>query len=194
MQKIIDKITQSEEIINSFPKTDVGSLKHFINEANRIYAEYNLFKTDLIQEMKQRVINFENSIKSEPISPLKTDDLEEELNLLNKLNSPYEKLGLSEIFYDLSKYYKFNFESFSEYLFKLIDIFREVGINLEASQFYYNKDVNIYMEKVLNITDRNTANEGLKGTFEQSYWQNPNIIRDIKLNFKSLYFKYEKSF
>lgn len=194
MSNISERIALSEEVLAALPKTDEEQIKNYISQANKIYAAYNTERNDLIQEMRQRVTNFENAIKSDAVPNLNFDDLDYELDIVNPLNTPYEKLGLDEIFYHLSKYYRSNFEKVNGHIFEVLDIFAKVGVKLTKDDFYYNEFENLYMQEVLLITNRETANNALKPYFEEYYWKNPNIIRDIQLNFKSLYHQNIRTF
>lgn len=194
MASIKEKITLSKEVLSALPKTSEENIKHYISEANIIFAEYNSLSLELIEEMKQRVINFENSTKSEPVNLVQFDDLDRAFVLSNSLNTAYEKLSLDRIFYDLDNFNKANLEKTNELLFNLIEIFRKAGIELNGDDFFYDLWANEYMKLVLTTANGEKINEVLKPKFEELYWKNPNLIRDIRLNFLSLYYKNKKLF
>lgn len=194
MANIKEKITLSREVLSALPKTSEDNIKHYISEANRIFAEYNSLSVEVIEEMKQRVIKFENSVKSEPLHLLQFDDLDYAFTLNNPLNTPYEKLSLDKIFYNLDNFNKANLEKTNALLFQLIDIFNKANINLSAEDFFYDLYANEYITLILNTANDEVSSEVLNAKFEELYWKNPNIIRDIRLNFLSLYHKHKKDF
>ena len=194
MNNIEDKIALSEEILSAFPKNNNKNIKNYINEANKIYAEYQTMKIDIIEEMKQRVKNFENSIESDQIPKANFTELDYGLKITCPLNTPYEKLNIDEIFYNLDNFSQSNFEEVNEYIFKLIKIFNNAGIKITSDDFFYDEYENSYMQVILSLKKDNKNNQTLKPYFEEFYWKNPNIIRDIELNFKSLYHHNKKIF
>ncbi len=187
MNNIDEKIALSEEILSALPKNNLDNIKHYISEANKIYADYQNIKIEIIEEIKQRVKNFENLIESDSISEINFKDLDYALKITCPLNTPYEKLNLDQILYNLDNFSQSNFEEVNEYIFNLIKIFNNAGIKLTANDFFYDEYENSYMNVILNIKKDSKTNKTLKPYFEEFYWKNPNIIRDIELNFKSLY-------
>ncbi len=194
MTDIIEKINLSEEILSALPKVTDDDKRHYISEANKIFAEYNQEKLALIEEMKQRRINFENSINVEPLEIVSIEDLEEAIKVTDPVNTAYEKLGLDEIFHHLDKFYRSNFERFNECIIALINIYTHAGVKLSSNDFFYNEYQNLYMQAVFSAINSEDTTETLKPYFEEYYWKNPNIIRDIKLNFKTLYYRHQKTF
>lgn len=194
MSNIIDRIALSEEILSALPKTNEENIRHYISEANKIYAEYNEEKLSLIEEMKQRRINFENAMDQEALELVEVDDLYFAIKITDPLNTAYEKLGLDEIFHHLDKFYRSNFERFNDCIIDLINIYNSAGVKISSDDFYYNEYQNMYMQAVFSFYNDENISEKLKPYFEEYYWKNPTIIRDIKLNFKSLFHRNKKTF
>ncbi len=120
--------------------------------------------------------------------------LEEEINKCNVINewnpynTSYEKMHLDYYLYQLNRYYKEDLESLNDCIYRILESFKNVSINLNKEDFSFNKFSKEYMEKIFS----NASSEELASSFESLYWKNPEIIRTIEVNFKSLYLKNEK--
>ena len=193
MKKIDDKIALSQEVLAAIPKNTPENKKVYITEVNKIYAEYQVENLEIIEELKQRRTIFEKSIKTEQVPEFNFEELRYQLKIMSPVNTPYEKLGIDVIIEKLDDSSSTNFSEINKSIFKLIKIFNQVGIQLTSKDFYYNKYQNLYMSAVLN-TKEGEDPQSLKTYFENYYWKNPNIIKDIKYNFKSLYHQNVKSF
>lgn len=194
MNNLEEKLALSMEVLSALPKNNIENIKHYITEGNKIYAEYQTIKIAIVEEMKQRIKNFENSIKSDPLPSIDYQELDYHLKITNPLNTPYEKLDLDEIFYELDNFSKSNFEKVNEYIIRLITIYNRVGLNLTSDDFFYNEYENAYMKAILNAKKDEKLNSNLKPVFEEYYWKNPDIIKDIATSFKSLYHHNIKKF
>ena len=142
------------------------------------------------KEIERRLKVFDGLKENPDIARLQTEmDKCNIVNEWNIFNTSYEKMKLDYYLYQLSNYYKEDLEKVNNCLNNIIQAFKEVGISLKKEDFNYNEYAAEYMEKVIN----NTPFPELKTIFERLYWKNPDIIRIIEANFKSIYLKYEKS-
>ena len=116
-----------------------------------------------------------------------------EIEKLNNVATPFEKMGLDETLYVLKRFYKSNLELVNSSILSCISAFRCVGIDLDLKDFNYSVYTKEYMEVFLEETKKGDSNSPrVKETFEQIYWKCPDIILHIELNFRSLYLKNEK--
>lgn len=191
---LITEIDALKEVLSVMPRNNIKNLKEVEKKIESIAAEYSIMQQDAKKELDKRynqINSVSTNIKLDEIKEI-LNYYEEKLPLLNKINSPYEKLGLDKLLYNLSKFYKENFDKVNEYIDLIIKKFTLVGVNLTKDDFYYSSHTKEYMEVFL--ASYTSDREKLKDKFDSIYWKCPEIINHICLNFKSLYFKNEKRF
>lgn len=192
--EILKKIEISNEILSIMPRSTEDEKRLFINESKKTYAEYNLYKIQIINELKQRKTHIESIVKEEPYQEYNFEDIICKMKLLNTINSSYEKLILDKSLLGLKKFYKSNLVDVNNYIFDTLEIFRKVGIILSEKDFFYDESVKLYISELVSVDRSNYIIDNIKIKFEQLYWKAPKIITYIQLNFKSVYFKNIKLF
>ena len=100
-------------------------------------------------------------------------------------------MGLDKRIYKLGKFYKENLESINKEIFACINEFENVGIKLTEKDFDYSVYVNDYMKTFFEERN-NITSDTLKNKFESVYWQCPDLIIHIELNFRYIYLKNQK--
>lgn len=190
--EIINKIETAKEILSALPKNNTKNTIKYISEANKIYASFNNAKIQLVEEIKQRIKTIDNIVAKEEEVSFDFWGLKNNISLLNKNNTPYEKLNLDKILYNLSKFYKTNLKDINQSILEAIDSFNKVGIVLKEKDFIYDEYQREYMKEILIVDETNLEN--LNASFENYYWKSPNIIFYIDFNFRSLYNKHKKKF
>lgn len=186
---ILNKIEISNEIFSVMPRSTENERIKYISELKKAYAEYNLYKIQIIEELKQRRTQIDNSVVEEPYQECNFDEIVSKIKFINKVNTPYEKLGLDKSLFGLKKFYKSNLVEVNNYIFDTLEIFRKVGVLLNEKDFFYDESVKLYVSELVKV-DRNSYElDNIKNKFEELYWKSPKIISYIQLNFKSLYFK-----
>ena len=144
---------------------------------------------NVTNEIEERLAKYKILKENPEISKLDSEiEKCEIVNEWNPYNTPYEKMHLDYYLYQLHRYYKEDLESVNACIKKIIESFKNVNINLTCEDFNFNTYSREYMEKLLS----DASFEELKACFETLYWKNPEIIKTIELNFKSLYLKNEK--
>lgn len=192
--EILKQIEISNEILSIMPRSTEDEKRLFINESKKTYAEYNLYKIQIINELKQRKTHIESIVKEEPYQEYNFEDIISKMKLLNTINTSYEKLRLDKSLLGLKKFYKSNLVDVNNYIFDTLEIFRKVGIILSEKDFFYDESVKLYISELVSVDRSNYIIDNIKIKFEQLYWKAPKIITYIQLNFKSVYFKNIKIF
>ena len=185
MNNFLDFISNDVEVKKSFlsslptkTKTNIKKYNSSIDEFIKKYTSYreSVFnyikakkKSLSIPETKKDIDKVENRIEM----------LEKGRNLLNPLNTSYEKMGFDGLLYRMSNYYVFNFDSIDNLINEFIDKFALAGIKLEANDFKYNYYVHRYMDVFLSVRVGKKTQDDLDSTFEEIYWVNPDIISHI---------------
>lgn len=146
-----------------------------------------------LEQVKKEIEKRINSFSSLEVNN-KIQELEHELekcNIVNEwsnYNTAYEKMHLDYYLYQLHRYYKEDLVSVNACIKKILESFKKVEIVLTKDDFNFNSYVADYMEKILN----NVTDQELADYFEEIYWKNPDIIKTIEINFKSIYLRNEK--
>lgn len=192
--EILKKIELSNEIISIMPRSTEDEKRLFLNESKKAYSEFNLYNKQIIDELKQRKVHIENQVNEEPYQDYNFNEVISKIDLINTINTPYEKLKLDKALFGLKKFYKSNLADINNYVFDTLEIFRKAGIILNEKNFFYDETVKLYVSELVTVDRSNYAIENIKIKFEQLYWKAPKIIIYIQLNFKSLYFKNIKIF
>ena len=188
-EELTNKYAEYKKILDILPvntkynrkrKTDYIN-EEIANDTNRLNA--------VKQEIENRLSKFNSLQENVSINQLK-EDLERcnIINEWNKYNTSYEKMHLDYYLYQLHRYYKEDLKSVNACIYKIIEAFKKVEVPLTKEDFNFNKYAATYMEKILN----NVSDEELTSCFEELYWKNPDIVKTIEINFKSIYFRNEK--
>ena len=144
---------------------------------------------DIRQEIERRLQIFNNLRINPEIDALKKEKEKCDIvNEWNEYNTAYEKMHLDYYLYQLHRYYKEDLKSVNECLVRLLESFKKVDVVLSRKDFDFNEYAQDYMDKVIS----NSSPEELKGLFESYYWKNPDFIKILEANFKSIYYRYEK--
>lgn len=181
--KDIETVKANLEVLPK--KTKVNKAKY--NE----YLEEQLKKiTPMIEEAEKEI-----SKRAEQIKKYNTEEsLPEERELLDiikvkrlsSLSSSSNKMNLDYYLYELSSFENNNLEKINGVILKILLAFKEVGVILTPKDFEYSEVVQKYMDTLINDYDN------IEKVFDDIYWENSNIITQIELNFRYLYFKHKK--
>lgn len=181
--KDIETVKANLEVLPK--KTKVNKAKY--NE----YLEEQLKKiTPMIEEAEKEI-----SKRVEQIKKYNTEEsLPEERELLDiikvkrlsSLSSSSNKMNLDYYLYELSSFENNNLEKINGVILKILLAFKEVGVILTPKDFEYSEVVQKYMDTLINDYDN------IEKVFDDIYWENSNIITQIELNFRYLYFKHKK--
>lgn len=147
-------------------------------------------RLELVDKEIHNRINYLDNLKSND----KVNELTKELekcNIVNEwniYNTPYEKMHLDYYLYQLNRYYKEDLISVNKCIKRILESFKKVEKEITKEDFTFNNYVRDYMDKIIS----GSSNEELVKCFEDYYWKNPDILKTIEINFKSIYLKNEK--
>ena len=185
----------SKEVITALPRNNIKNRKKCIADIDELLKKYNSDKEKVLKEIEKRHIKYSDYTLNPEIEKINATlkNYYSKLYLLNENLTSYEKSGLDHIFYQLSHYYNYSLEIVNGNIKSALDIFKLVGIELQASDFVYSLYTMNYMNEIFAQED-NIDNNKLKVLFDSLYWKCPDIIKQITLNFKYLYYKNKKKF
>ena len=180
------------EVINSLPINNEKNKKQYILEVDKLIKNYEEKAKKIYDEIDSRLSSY---FELKP-----TDYSEKEKNLnsfaltlkrTNNLSTAYEKLNIDKIVYLISDYGTNDFEQINSKIFSFINIFKTCGINLTEKDFNFTNYVYEYMEMFFKYQN-DLSNDELKKTFENVYWKCPDIILELELNIRYLFYKNER--
>ncbi len=193
--KINNQIEVDKEVLSVLPKNTKKNLQLYKDKAQEIKQEYITFLNEIYSEIKRRYLKIK-SLKPDK----KIEELSEKIkhlskiSLLDKNTTSFEKMELDKSLYILKRFYKNNLELINDAIVECLNKFKEVGVALNKEDFNFSVYTKEYMTVLLEELKKGDVNSTrIKDLFEQIYWKCPDIIIHIELNFRSLYFKNEKT-
>lgn len=194
---IEEDIEAKKTLISTMPVKTKGDIKKFNSRIETIESKYSLYKENVKKYIETKSKSFAIKKESNNIETLEKNvkKYDEIKDVLNPLNSYFEKLGFDSLVYLIRNYSDFNFKSLNDIINQFLDKFEMVGIKLSDSEFNYTCYVNEYMTSFLDVRKSKKPDyDKVSQVFEQIYWVNPEIIQHIELNFRRLIKKYKKNF
>ena len=192
LEFIKNDIEAKKTVLQSMPTNNKTNVKKYNNKIASINEKYLYYKDSVLKYINAKSESFEiaQNKKDNQSKKEQYNEYKRILKILNPNNTYVEKLGFDSLLYDIHNYSSFTFEEINNTINKLVNIFKDAHIKLSYEDFTYTSYVNEYMVEFL----KNSSDiKNLSSVFEKIYWNNPNIIEHIELNFRKLIKKYQKS-
>ena len=194
---IEEDISTKKTLISTLPLRTKTNKKNYNAKIEEIQEKYEAYKNHLKKYIEQKSKN--NDIPQEVKN---LDKLSEELTnlehvrfVLNKINTYYEKMGFDSLIYEMHNYYNFQFDSLNRIINTFLDKFLLIKVTLSSKDFDYNCYVNEYMKAFLEVRESEKKDYSeVSKIFEKIYWQDPDLISHIELNFRKLIKKNSSKF
>jgi len=192
LEFIKNDIEAKKNVLQSMPTNNKTNIKKYNNKIASINDKYLYYKDSVLKYINAKSESFEitSSKKDNDKKKEQLNEYKRMLKILNPNNTYVEKMGFDSLLYDIHNYSSFTFEEINNIISKLVDLFKEAHIKLSYEDFTYTCYVNEYMTEFLK---NSSDTKNLSSVFEKIYWNNPNIIEHIELNFRKLIIKYQKS-
>ena len=195
MQELKEKIELDKELLSTMPRNNSKNIKKYKEKIDILFEEYSNYKA----EIEKKLINrYEKNISiesNEEIANLqdRLNTIDKNLYLLSEEKTSYEKMELDKIIYKIEEYHKENLDNVNSQILECIKKFKEVGIELQLSDFNYSLYVQQYMQVFFEEMEKENINsEKVKARFEEIYWKCPDIIVHIELNIRNIYLKRQR--
>lgn len=184
----IKKINDNLAILPLNTKSGRAKYLEYINATE---SEYLIYLNCAQEEIEKRY----QCIMSLKANPALQESLDKKYNLdiicyQDSRVAPYNKMNLDEMIYQLDHFYKSDLANVNKTILDIMDKFAEVGIKLTLNDFNYSTYEKDYIKSLLENKDNI---ETMQYVFDKVYWQCPEIIKHIELNYLQIYYKYEKS-
>lgn len=189
IEKITKQIEDFKNIVEVLPTNNKENRKKKREYINNEKNKSNSLLNDVVKEIFSRTKVLDDLVENPSIGIFEAEL--KKCNIMNEwstYNTAYEKMHIDYYLYQLHRYYKNDFKSINNCIKKVLEAFKRVNINLTEKDFNYHN----YVTKYLSLIMSGSSEEELKAFFEDSYWQFPELIKAIELNFKSIYLKNEK--
>lgn len=186
---IEEDISTKKTLISTLPLRTKTNKKNYNAKIEEIQEKYKTYK-----EYLKKYIASQSKKYDIPQEVKNLDKLSEELTnlehirfVLNNINTYYEKMGFDSLIYEISNYYNFQFDSLNRIINSFLDKFLLIKVVLSSKDFDYNCYVNDYMKAFLEVRDSKKKDyTEVSKIFENIYWQDPDLISHIELNFRKL--------
>ena len=194
---IEEDIEAKNTLLSTIPITTKTNKKKYNQKIDEMIQIYEGYKNSVKKYIVTKSKSFNIKVKTDNVDALKqtVEELEYIRKFLNPVNTYFEKMEFDSLLFDIKNYSDFNFNSMNEIIERFIQKFEQVGITLTSNNFDYTCYVKEYMSSFLDIRNNGSGNYiSLSKIFEKIYWENPELIRHIELNFRKLIKKYRKAF
>lgn len=162
VNKEIDKFTRYQKDIYKLIKKKV----------NEIYPKDNTLEYD---KYREKLSNYKKTIIFN-----------------NDKYSSFFKLNIFSLISKIDIDDSVSLNDVNDILSKIFNIFKDAGVNLNATDFNYSMFTYEYMSLFINSFGNNNFNDIMKKSFDNIYWECPDIIKHIKLNLWFLMDKYKE--
>lgn len=194
MSKLLEKIETDKEILSTMPKNNKKNIAKYIQKVQELKKEYETEKEKTYKEISKNYKKIVEITENTEIAKLKSEleEISTFLQLIDEIQTSYEKMGLDKKIYKLNRFYKENLESVNSEILSCINKFAETGIALTKDDFDYSIYTHEYMETFFKeIND--ISSDTLKEKFENMYWKCPDLIIHIELNLRHIYINNKKN-
>lgn len=182
----------TKKMKEKFHKNAVKERNEYVEEQIKKFDKYQV---EVYRLLKLRVNSLLPSDKSNHYDSLKKN-IEKEKQIIVFNNSDYSidfKLGIFKLISSIDINDDVSLNTINNTFLNIIKIFEDASIKLTISDFTYSMFTEKYMHVFLdNIEKNNRFEEIMKKCFDSIYWECPDIIKHLKLNFWSLLEKYEE--
>lgn len=182
----------TKKMKEKFHKSAVKERNEYVEEQIKKFDKYQV---EVYRLLKSRVNSLLPSDKSNHYDSLKKN-IEKEKQIIVFNNNDYSidfKLGIFKLISSIDINDDVSLNTINNTFLNIIKIFEDASIKLTISDFTYSMFTEKYMHVFLdNIEKNNRFEEVMKKCFDSIYWECPDIIKQLKLNFWSLLEKYEE--
>lgn len=184
IDEIKKEIEQRLENVDTLPKTtkaEITKVEDYIDDGLKNYKE--LFEqTEL--EIKRRYEELLQKDTQTNETNFKIDNIDFSLaKIIDPSINCFYKMDLDYLIFKLNHFYKDDLNTTNIVIRQILDKFNEIGIKLTSKDFRITNYVHIYMDSILD------NNININQVFNSIYWECPNFLIQIVINFYQIYFK-----
>ncbi|NLL01814.1 MAG: hypothetical protein GX265_02200 [Mollicutes bacterium] len=191
-----EDIQSKKTLLSTMPTTTKTNKRKYNEKIDSIKLKYEEYRIAIKKYLDVKSKSF-NMVDTRNPSELteKIADLEHIKFILNPTNTFFEKMGFDTLLYQMGTYQDLKFSSLKRIINDLLDKFDMAGAKLKKEDFNYTFYVYEFMSSFLDIKHSGNNNyDGLTEIFEKIYWENPELIKHMELNFRRLIRQNERKF
>ena len=189
VEGIEKQISTDKDVISVLPRNGIKAIKTLLETINEMIAKYEKLNEKLLGDIEERY----NKLTSVEANP-KISELEAEIEryvsaekILDN-RTPFEKMGLDKICYNVNGYYKSDLQRLNSELVECVKKFEAVGINITAEDFDMSEYSKEYMEVLLEEAyNGNINSEKIKDAFEKVYCKCSEVVSHLYVNIRHIY-------
>ena len=181
----------TQKVMHDYHVSAINALNAFIEKR---VLEYTELKEKIFQELKRR---------KDEVTPVDTSDnykpLLDKINIYktiikydNPYNNVYEKLDFDKIVNNIGDVDTSNLTKVNTLIGKVIELFNQANIPINASDFDYTVYSKKYMQVYFDSKDKDTFKDDILAVFNQLYWECPDLTTHIAFSIRGVYTKYSK--
>ena len=186
---MINEINKDIESINSnievLPKNNKKNIERYNEYIDECLNKYKPIVVACENEIKNRYAVIYNKFKDLEFVPIESTIDYNSLKLSDIRATSSEKMNLDYLFFKLENSSGNNLSDENEIIIQIIGLFKACGVELTEKDFIYSENVNLYIKALLN------NEQNIQDIFNNIFWQTPDIIKQIELNIRYLYYKNE---
>ena len=178
----IEKVNSNLELLPKNNKKNIEKYNEYVEEClSRFKPVFEACGTEIKNRynetiLKYRDLTFQETFPKIEYSTLKLSDV--------RVTSS-EKMNLDYLFFKLENSLDSNLADENAILLQIFGLFKACGVELTDKDFQYSENVGLYIKALLS----NDPN--IQDVFNKIYWQTPDIMKQIEMNIKHLYYKNE---
>ncbi len=176
----IEQINSNIDILPTNNKKNIGKYTEYVSEC---LDDYNGRLKECEEEINRRKELIVNEYESVPLNEYEINIDYNELKLSDIRCSSNEKMNLNYLLYKLNNSSSEGLNIINQIILDIIESFRNVDIVLTEKDFNHTESVNLYIKTLLNAKDE------IQNVFNDIFFKEPNIIKQITLNVWYLYYK-----
>lgn len=194
VENIEKQISTDKDVIAVLPRNGIKAIKTLLETIKEMTEKYEYLNDKLMKDIEERYNKLIDVEKNSQISEIEAE-IEKYVNSINTINncSPFAKMGLDKIMYNVNGYYKSDLQRLNSELVETVKKFETVGIKLTAEDFNISEYAKEYMEVLLEEAYNGDINsERVKATFEKVYLKCSEMVSHLYANIRYIYDKHEE--
>ena len=180
LEKEIEQINSNIEVLPTNNKKNVEKYVKYIDEC---LEKYKPMLANCENEINHRYNEILAKYKDLTFAQNNADIDYGSLKLSDARVSSDEKMNLDYLFYKLNNSEVANLGEVNQIVKLIISSFKTAGVVLTEADFNYGTSVNTYIKTLL------TNEAAVQDVFNELYFKTPDIIIQMELNFRYLYYK-----
>lgn len=207
MNKYLECIEKYKKMIEEYPLEITEGTKKMIldykkkaaltrNEMIQVLkSAYTIDKNTLIKVLKEIKDKYYKETNSKVIDS-SFKELKKFVRLIelnNPYNDPIDKIDLFKYINSIDDIENNDLKTINNTILYIIEIFKTANITLSIDDFNYTYYTNQYMKSFFENQNNENFIIQMNDIFDELYWNCPNLLTEIKLNFLFLINKYSKN-